>query len=107
MGRLRSGLLLRLADVASLVEDHTPAAVRLEPPDRRERADELPGGIPDGAARQGEGSGIEDLDRLRLPGERRLSLLEEPSPRRDHRVASSEGAAPVEEDPLLGDVARE
>src|SRR6476619_2096687 len=76
--------MMCVALAAALVEDDLPAAVGLAAPDRAEGSHLLAFGIEYGAAAQGELARGQHLDHLRLPGEGRVWLLEEPAPAPKH-----------------------
>src|ERR1700704_5753843 len=69
------------ADRRSPIEHHTPASIRLEPPDGIEPCGHLALRISDRPAGRREGAGVDDLHQVRFPGERRLWAVEEPLPR--------------------------
>src|SRR5690349_22378088 len=93
-------LRLRLADVAALVEDDPPLAVRFEAPNGVEPADQLSRRIVHRAAAQRERTRVEHLDGLGLPRKGRRRTVEELLPRRGHFVPTAVELA-AEEESLL------
>ena len=73
-------LLRAVTHVVALVEDDVPRPRRVQPPDGRERGDQLAVGIAHGSRAQGERAGVEHLDPLRLPRKWRLRFLVEALP---------------------------
>src|ERR1041385_8784711 len=69
-----------LANRTSAVEHHSPLAVRLQSPDRSETADQFALRVLYRPAAQGKFAGIENLDDIGIPGERRGGAFEESLP---------------------------
>ena len=69
---------------APFIEDDQPPAIPLPPPDRAEGSHLLTFGVEYRAAAQGERARRQHLDHIRLPGEGRVWLLEEPAPAPEH-----------------------
>src|SRR5690606_30314129 len=79
------------AEVAALVEDDTPRAVGLTPPDRGELRDCLAGLVSHRPGTQRQRARIKNLDGLRFPGKRRIVAFEKKRPSIHNLLLASQG----------------
>src|SRR3954453_21513473 len=86
--------------LAPLVEDDLPPAVLLAPPDGVEATHFLSLGVEHRPAAEGQAAGGEDLDHLRLPGERWVRVGKETAPAGQDLLLSPQNRRIAEEDRL-------